>query len=53
MKGSYTQRQILDYLALKGIFHYRNNSEAFKRDDGHFYRFGNTPDHPLGNTKDV
>jgi hypothetical protein len=40
MKESYVQRQILDYLALKGIFHYRNNSGAFKRDDGHFYRFG-------------
>jgi hypothetical protein len=40
MNESYTQRQILDYLTLKGIFHYRNNSGAFKRDDGHFYRFG-------------
>ncbi len=40
MKESYVQRQILDYLALKRVFHYRNNSGAFKRDDGHFYRFG-------------
>jgi hypothetical protein len=40
LKESDVQRQILDYLALKGIFHYRNNSGAFKRDDGHFYRFG-------------
>jgi hypothetical protein len=40
MKESDVQRQILDYLARKGIFHYRNNSGAFKRDDGHFYRFG-------------
>jgi len=39
-KESYVQRQILEYLALKRIFHYRNNSSAFKRDDGHFYRFG-------------
>ena len=36
------QRLILEYLALKRIFHYRNNSGAFKRDDGHFYRFGAT-----------
>jgi hypothetical protein len=36
------QKQILGYLALKRIFHYRNNSGAFKRDDGHFYRFGAT-----------
>jgi hypothetical protein len=28
------------YLALKHVFHYRNNSGAFKRDDGYFYRFG-------------
>ena len=27
-------------MAWKRIFHYRNNSGAFKRDDGHFYRFG-------------
>lgn len=40
MKESEVQRQILDYLALKHVFHYRNNSGAFKRDDGHFYRFG-------------
>jgi hypothetical protein len=40
MKEGDTQKQILDYLALKHVFHYRNNSGAFKRDDGHFYRFG-------------
>jgi hypothetical protein len=28
VKESYVQRQILDYLALKDIFHYRNNSGA-------------------------
>lgn len=39
MKESEGQRAILDYLVLKRIFHYRNNSGAFKRDDGHFYRF--------------
>jgi hypothetical protein len=42
MKESEVQKQILDYLALKHVFHYRNNSRAFKRDDGHFYRFGAT-----------
>jgi len=41
MKESYTQRQILDYLALKGIFHYRNNSGALPIDNGkRFIRFG-------------
>src|SRR3954471_17275384 len=40
MKESELQNSILQYLALKRIFHYRNNSGAFKRDDGHFYRFG-------------
>jgi hypothetical protein len=42
MKEGDIQKQILGYLALKRIFHYRNNSGAFKRDDGHFYRFGAT-----------
>jgi VRR-NUC domain len=42
VKESEIQKQILDYLSLKRIFHYRNNSGAFKRDDGHFYRFGAT-----------
>jgi hypothetical protein len=40
MKESDTQKAILEWLAWKHIFHYRNNSGAFKRDDGHFYRFG-------------
>lgn len=40
MKESELQRQILDYLALKRIFHYRNNSGGFKDAAGHFYRFG-------------
>ena len=40
MKESDLQRQILDYFALKGIFHYRNNSGAFKDSHNHFYRFG-------------
>jgi hypothetical protein len=40
MKESDTQKAILEWLAWKHIFHYRNNSGAFKREDGHFYRFG-------------
>jgi hypothetical protein len=30
MKESHIQKQILDYLSLRRIFHYRNNSGAFK-----------------------
>jgi hypothetical protein len=40
MKESDVQRAILDYLALKRIFHYRNNSGGFKDANNHFYRFG-------------
>jgi hypothetical protein len=40
MKESYVQLQILDYLALKGIFHYRNNSGGFIHSNKHFCRFG-------------
>jgi hypothetical protein len=40
MRESDIQRQILEYLALKRIFHYRNNSSAFKDSNNHFYRFG-------------
>jgi hypothetical protein len=40
MKESDVQRQILDWLALKRIFHYRNNSGAFVDSQKHFYRFG-------------
>jgi hypothetical protein len=40
VKESETQKQILDYLALKRIFHYRNNSGAFVDSQKHFYRFG-------------
>lgn len=35
-----TQKAILDYLSYKKIFHYRNNSGAFKTPEGGFYRFG-------------
>ena len=40
MKESDVQRQILDYLALKRIFRYRNNSGAFIDSQKHVYRFG-------------
>jgi hypothetical protein len=40
MKESDLQKQILDYLDLKRIFHYRNNSGAFVDSQKHFYRFG-------------
>ena len=34
------QKAILDYLALKGRFFWRNNSGAFKTERGGFVRFG-------------
>jgi hypothetical protein len=40
VKESEIQKQILDYLALKRIFHYRQNSGAFDNGKGAFYRFG-------------
>jgi hypothetical protein len=40
MKEPDLQKQILDYLALKRIFHHRNNSGAFVDSQKHFYRFG-------------
>ena len=40
VKESATQKAILDYLALRHIFHYRNNSGAFVDSQKHFYRFG-------------
>jgi hypothetical protein len=40
LKESDLQRQILDYLVLKRIFHYRNNSSSFVDSQKHFYRFG-------------
>lgn len=35
-----TQRAILDYLVLKRVFHWRNNTGSFKAEHGGFYRFG-------------
>lgn len=40
MRESAIQAQIIQYLSLKGIFHYRNNSGGFKDANNHFYRFG-------------
>jgi len=40
MKETEIQKQILDYLRLKKVFCYRQNSGAFKTQSGHFYRFG-------------
>jgi hypothetical protein len=40
MKESAIQAQILQYLTLKEIFHYRNNSGGFVDANKHFYRFG-------------
>lgn len=42
MKEKDVQKAILDYLGYKKIFHYRNNSGAFKTERGGFYRFGAT-----------
>jgi hypothetical protein len=40
MKESAIQAQIIQYLMLKGIFHYRNNSGRFVNSAGHHYKFG-------------
>ena len=39
-KESEIQKAILDYLTLRRVFHYRNNSGAFVDSNKHFYRFG-------------
>lgn len=35
-----TQKAILDYLELTGVFHWRNNSGAMRTEHGSFVRFG-------------
>lgn len=35
-----TQKSILEYLTAKRIFHFRQNSGAFKTESGGFYRMG-------------
>jgi VRR-NUC domain len=45
MRESVIQAQIMQYLAYKRIFHYRNNSGGFIDANKHFYRFG-TPGSP-------
>lgn len=42
MKEKEIQKVISDYLSLKRIFFYRNNSGAFRSEGGGFYRFGAT-----------
>lgn len=39
-KESEVQKAILQYLQVKNIFHYRNNSGAFQAKNGNFVRFG-------------
>src|SRR3990167_6629608 len=39
LEGS-LQRTIIEYLRLRRIFHYRQNTGAFKTERGGFYRFG-------------
>lgn len=45
MSEADTQRAVLDYLALRKRFCWRNNSGAFKTEHGGFYRVG-TPGAP-------
>jgi hypothetical protein len=40
VKEADTQKVILEWLAWRKIFHYRNNSGAFVDSQKHFYRFG-------------
>lgn len=40
MKEAATQRAILEYLALKRYFHWRNNTGAYKTARGGFIRYG-------------
>lgn len=40
MAGSELVKACCSYLTMKKVFHYRNNSGAFKNSEGHFFRFG-------------
>ena len=40
MKEKDIQKQILEYLKIKKIFHYRNNTGGFMDKNNHFYRYG-------------
>ena len=40
MKETDIQRAILEYLALRKVFHWRNNSGAYKTATGGFIRYG-------------
>lgn len=43
--GTELVRALCEYLALRRVFHWRNNTGAFKAAHGGFYRFG-TPGSP-------
>jgi len=40
MLEKHIQSQILEYLSIKGVFHWRNNTGALKTESGGFIRFG-------------
>ena len=40
MRESDVQKAIIQYLEVKHIFHYRNNSGAYKAEHGSFIRYG-------------
>lgn len=40
MRESHVQRAILDYLAARRVFHYRQNTGAFRNERGDLYWFG-------------
>ena len=40
LKESQVLKQCLDFLAMRNIFFYRQNTGAFKNSQGNFYRFG-------------
>lgn len=40
LKEKEIQKQIIEYLQFKNIFHYRNNTGTFSNNKGGFYSFG-------------
>lgn len=40
IRESDIQSSIIQYLTLKHVFHYRNNTGAFRTERGGFYKFG-------------
>lgn len=45
MREQDIQNAVLDYLSYKGVFHYRQNSGAYRTQHGSFVRYG-TPGSP-------